>query len=249
MFHWTQVAYYLLIGLDCIILLFWVIKRSKKMQLSVGNALDLTALLMLSAFIGARFFHVLYEEPNFYKENPQRVLQIWYGGFVFYGGFLGAVVSGILWLKYKKLDLLTWMDFFAPMGAFAYAFGRLSCVMAGCCYGKEAKDLPWAIVNHTLNDSIPRHPTQWYSIFWELMVLIILLLLEKKQFLKKGFLFFIWIFLHALGRIIMEAFRADPRGAFLLNLSIATWISILLILVSISFFALRSCRKTNSSSI
>lgn len=239
MFPWTLIAYYLLISLDCIILLFLVIKRAQKLQLSTSKALDISLVLMLSSLIGARLFHVFYEEPQLYRDDIWRVFQIWYGGFVFYGGLLCAITFGLIWFKYKKLNLFVWLDFFAPLGSFAYAFGRLSCVIAGCCYGKEAVDLPWAIVNPALNDSILRHPTQWYAVIWESMVLIILVLLEKNQTLKKGSLFFIWIFGHSLGRIIMEIFRDDPRGNSIFDLSISSWISILLMFISSVFFALQ----------
>lgn len=235
MFPWTLIAYYLLISLDCIILLFWIIKRSKKLNMPTNEALDLALVLMLSSLIGARLVHVIYEEPQLYREDFWRIFKIWYGGFVFYGGLLNAILLGILWIKYKKLDLGAWLDFFAPLGSFAYAFGRLSCVVAGCCYGKEAKDLPWAMVNHALNDSVLRHPTQWYAVLWESIVLGLLILLEKRKILKKGQLFFIWIILHSLGRIIMESFRDDPRGNLVFDLSISTWISILLIMVSLGF--------------
>jgi phosphatidylglycerol:prolipoprotein diacylglycerol transferase len=232
MFPWTLIAYYLLVSLDCIILLFWVIKRSKQLQKSTESALDITLVLMLSSLIGARLLHVVYEEPQLYRNDLWRIFQVWQGGFVFYGGLLSAIVFGILWLRYKKLELLEWLDFFAPLAAFAYAFGRLSCVLAGCCYGKAVNDLPWAMMNHALNDSVLRHPTQWYAVLWELIVLIVLLVLEKKQSFKKGILFFIWLSLHGLGRIIMEIFRADPRGQLIFSLSISTWISMCLIFVS-----------------
>jgi phosphatidylglycerol:prolipoprotein diacylglycerol transferase len=211
-----------------------------------GEALDLALVLMLSSLIGARLFHVIYEEPQIYRDDFWRIFQIWYGGFVFYGGLVSAVVMGILWIKYKKLDLLSWLDFFAPLGSFAYAFGRLSCVLAGCCYGKEAKNLPWAMVDHALNDSVLRHPTQWYAVIWESIVLVVLLQSEKRKIFKKGQLFFFWILLHSIGRIIMEVFRDDPRGNLILDLSISTWISILLIMVSMIFFILQAKRSGSS---
>jgi phosphatidylglycerol:prolipoprotein diacylglycerol transferase len=236
---WSQVFYYLLISLDFIILLFWVIKRSKQLSLSTVISLDLALVLMLSALVGARVFHVIYEAPEFYFNNFLRIFQLWYGGFVFYGGLISAIIFGSLWLIYKKQDLLTWMDFFAPLGSFGYAFGRLSCVVAGCCYGKEASDLPWAQVDQALNDSVLRHPTQWYAVSCETLILIFLLILEKKQILRKGSLFFIWIFLHGVGRLVMETYRDDPRGQVILNLSISSWISIILMIVSCCFFGFR----------
>jgi phosphatidylglycerol:prolipoprotein diacylglycerol transferase len=243
MFPTDLIAYYFLISIDCVILLFWLVKRARQKQVSTQNALDIMFVLMVGALIGSRLFHVFYEEPQLYRSDFLRIFQLWYGGFVFYGGLISATVFGVFWVKYKKLDLLSWMDFFAPMGSFAYAFGRLSCVLAGCCYGKEATDLSWAMADHALQDGLLRHPTQWYAVMWETMVLLLLLGFEKKRFLEKGSLFFIWIFMHASGRLVMENFRDDPRGGMLLDLSIATWISGLLILVSLVFFLIKQLRQ------
>jgi phosphatidylglycerol:prolipoprotein diacylglycerol transferase len=243
MFPWELLAYYFLISLDCIILLFWLVRRSNLKKIESDLAFDLSLVLMFSALIGARLFHVIYDEPALYREDLNRIFKVWFGGFVFYGGMLAAIISGIIWVNLRKQDLFFWLDFFAPMGAFAYSFGRLSCVLAGCCYGKEAHNLPWAITNKALQDGVLRHPTQWYAVIWELLVLVILLFIEKKQFLKKGNLFFIWIILHGSGRIIMERFRVDPRGELIANQSISTWISAGLIFIGVFFLGARKFKS------
>ncbi len=46
---------------------------------------------------------------------------------------------------------------------------------------------------------------------------------------RPGTLLGIWIFLHALGRILMEIFRADDRGPTIAGLSLSTSISLLLL--------------------
>jgi phosphatidylglycerol---prolipoprotein diacylglyceryl transferase len=39
-------------------------------------------------------------------------------------------------------------------------------------------------------------------------------------------LFNCWLVLHALGRVMMEYFRDDPRGALIYGLSLGTWMSL-----------------------
>lgn len=173
---------------------------------------------MISAFVGARLFHVLYENPEIYLQNPWAIFYFWNGGFVFYGGALLVALTGWIFFRKRTKEPLAYFDLFTPVASLGYVIGRWACYLAGCCYGRYCS-LPWAVKG--------RHPTQLYASFWELGVLLILLGLEKKN-QPKGRIFFLWILLHAIGRILMESFRDDFRGAEP-GLSISAWISLALI--------------------
>lgn len=208
---------------------FVVVKRAQRLNVLVSTALDLTLAIMIGAFVGARLLHVFYEMPEYYLAHPLAIFAVWEGGFVFYGGLAGALILGILVAQKKRVSVLLWCDFFAPLGALGYALGRFACFAAGCCYGKPT-ELPWALVFPTV-DSFPRHPTQLYASAWELITFLILVALEslvRREKIKAapvGSLFLIWLILHASGRLLMEHFRDDLRGPAILDLSISTWLS------------------------
>ena len=132
------------------------------------------------------------------------------------------------------------------MLALGYGLGRLGCFLNGCCFGKLC-ELPWAVEFHY--PGLPanlRHPTQLYATAWELGALVVLLLLEKysdkvqqKVLRTQGALFFTWLALHAVGRLIMEQFRDDYRGAEPLGQSVATWWALAMLLLSLLFFIKR----------
>ncbi|WP_413585382.1 prolipoprotein diacylglyceryl transferase [Bdellovibrio sp. HCB274] len=214
-------TYYLVISLTVIICLLWVVRRSHQLHLRQQETLDLSLLIMVFGFIGGRLFHVFYESFDYYRENFSRIFFFWDGGFVFYGGALLAAFADITYLYFKAHDYLEqYLDLLAPVLALGYTLGRTACFLAGCCYGRTC-DLPWAIAN--------RHPTQLYAVTWELGVLCILLGLEKSRALHKFFrlpgrIFYSWMILHGIGRLVMEAFRDDFRGPTL-EMSISTWIS------------------------
>lgn len=210
--------YYLVLSLDTCLLLFWLRRRTESRGLDLRIAWDAALVTMISAFVGARLLHVIYENPEIYLQNPWAVFYFWNGGFVFYGGALAVVTAGWFFLRRRTAQPLAYFDLFTPIGSLAYAIGRWGCFLAGCCYGLQC-DLPWAVAG--------RHPTQLYASFWEFGVLLILLGLEKKN-QKPGKIFFLWLILHAMGRILMESFRDDFRGAVPL-VSISTWISLGLI--------------------
>lgn len=224
-------TFYLINSLIAILCLFWISARAEKQKLSRKVCLDLSLIIMISGFIGARAMHVLYENFYYYAEHPLRIFYFWEGGFVFYGGAILATMVGVIYLYSKVNDLtLVYLDLFSPVLSLSYALGRLACLMGGCCYGRYC-DLPWAIQG--------RHPAQAYASIWEFGVCLILLKLESlpKNFFKRfavsspGNRFYFWLILHSLGRLVMESYRDDFRGPNYLGLSISSWISIFLIII------------------
>ena len=68
-----------------------------------------------------------------------RVLHVWEGGLVFYGGFSGGGRGrGRAASSRSASGWSFWAlgDLFAPALAIGHAFGRLGCFAAGCCFGK-----------------------------------------------------------------------------------------------------------------
>ena len=205
--------------------IFWFYKRAENNNLPHHHVQNFALIFMLSGLVGARLFHVFYEFPQFYIQFPLEAFKLWNGGFVFYGGAIAVFLTSMIYLKKNNLNWKLWADTIAPVAGLGYAFGRLGCFLAGCCYGSYC-DLPWAIEQ--------KHPTQLYALIIESFIVISLLLFEKKKFRffkKAGNLFFSWVVLHSLGRIFMEIFRDDPRGFQILNLSISTFLSLLFCLL------------------
>lgn len=222
-------TYFLWISLTFSLCLWLFLLRTKFAKKGI---LDLSLILMGSGLFGARLFHVIYEEPAYYWENPLRVFEVWNGGHVFFGGFLTAWLIGNLswtWIRRsssQKMSRGQIHDELAPIVSFGAMLGRIGCLLAGCCYGRTC-DLPWAIAG--------RHPTALYSIFWELGVFLILLGSEKKLLTRPGKLFWLWLALHSIGRFFIEFFRDDFRGPQL-ALSVSGWISCILFIIAILGF-------------
>lgn len=228
-------------------------KRAVKLDMDQFYTLDISLCIMLGGFFGARIFHVLYEQPEYYWNDPIQLFKVWQGGFVYYGGAIGAFITAVIFMRIKKLNFAVWTDFFTPLFPLGYGFGRMACFLNGCCYGKACA-LPWGVhfKNVDPNQVIHRHPTQIYVLIWELLIFAAVLYFEKHrktgtskltQWLKpSGQLFLFWLTFHALGRIFMEFLRDDFRGTFIFSLSVSTWISIF-ILMTASHFLFHRGRK------
>jgi len=111
--------------------------------------------MFLCAWIGAKAFF-LYTVPKIQSDQLFGQVSFWTGGgFVFYGGFIGAAAFvGIYHLLIKKLIPETFWAMVCAL-TFGHAIGRLGCLMAGCCFGRET-NLFWAIHLHGAD----RYPTQ-----------------------------------------------------------------------------------------
>ncbi len=201
-------SYFFVISLVLCLCAYWIPKRAEKEGLSRSRALDIFIAALAGGFLGSRLLHIFWEEPTYYVQNPTLVFDIMAGGFVWYGGALGAAIAIWIFLRLRKdRSLLRWLDFFAPVAAIGYAGGRLACVLTGCCFGRVCE---W-------RETLYRFPTQGFAVVWELTVGFFLLWLEKqaatgKRRLQSGTIISLWLVLHGLGRLIMEFLRADPRG-------------------------------------
>lgn len=250
-------TYFLGISLSFSLSLFWFYYRVQKWALSTEVALNLSLLLMVTGFLGARIFHVFYEAPEYYELYPQRIFYIWQGGFVFYGGFFLSVLSGWLYLKFKKEKVFSWLGVLAPIFCFGYMMGRLTTLFSGSGYGAPTH-LPWGIIYPPGTEApsgIPLHPTPIYSMLWQGLGLFLILYFEnywlKKaqglEKLKTGILFFFYLFWHGCGRLIIEQFRNDDRGAVLGGLSISSWISLVLMGAALFLGLYQSLRQSKVS--
>src|SRR6266404_4114185 len=193
--------------------------RAKARGLDANRVLDLGIYIIISALIGAKLL-LLITDFRAFTANPRELLTLARSGGVFYGGLILAVVVALVYIRRIGLPLWTTCDVFAPGIALGHVIGRFGCLFAGCCYGKEAH-VPWAI---TFTDpfaasnvgtplGVPLHPTQLYEAGAELLILIVLLVTERKGRPFPGRTFWLYMLLYAISRFIIEFYRGDPRGS------------------------------------
>jgi phosphatidylglycerol:prolipoprotein diacylglycerol transferase len=220
-------------------LYFFYLRVVKFENLSTKTAMDLSLIIMVFGFLGARGFHVVYELPDFYWTYPEEIYKFWHGGFVFYGGFLLAALAAVIFLRIKNEPLPLWADLLAPVISLAYIIGRLGTWVSGSGYGRPTS-LPWGIIYPPGSEApvgIPLHPTPFYAVICESLTLAWLLYLERNQNTNqgRGVVFAWFLILHGLGRIVVEQYRDDARGSLLLGFSVSTWISAGLVMVGVGW--------------
>ncbi len=191
-------------------------KEAERIGEDPEKIMDLCFYLIVSAIFGSRLSYVP-TNPGLFFRDPLEILRIWNGGLNFYGGFIAALIIGLIYMKSVKMPVLKTADIMAPSVAIGEFLGRLGCFFSGSCYGRTC-DLPWA-VTYTHPDSlapigIPLHPTQLYSSFNNLMIFGILLFIRRyKKF--DGQVFWVYLLLYSITRSFIEIFRGDYRVPYI----------------------------------
>jgi phosphatidylglycerol:prolipoprotein diacylglycerol transferase len=191
----------------------WTATRRARLANVSGDVIaDVTLWLMAGSIVGARFVYVTtYWKQEFAGQPFFEVFMIQHGGLVYYGGLIGAAAAGIFYLAWKKLPVWKVADILAPSIALGSVFGRIGCLLNGCCYGR-ACNLPWAIsfpADNPLNPpTYPVHPTEIYDGLLNLVLYVFLAwLFRRKKF--DGQIFSAYLMIYAMFRSIAESFRGD----------------------------------------
>lgn len=123
--------------------LFVMRRLGRRIQLDPILLTNTALFSLIAGIIGARIFYILHHLSQF-RDNPLRVFAIWQGGLEFLGGVVLAMVFMIGYLRFHKLPVRRVLDIMAVGLMVALIFGRIGCLLNGCCWGKPT-ELPWAI--------------------------------------------------------------------------------------------------------
>ncbi|MGN6134180.1 MAG: prolipoprotein diacylglyceryl transferase [Aureliella sp.] len=113
--------------------------RGKQLGISPDMIVSLGFWMMVGGVIGARIFFVV-QYWNEFATLPlgQRIIAIvklTEGGLVIYGGMVGGVIAGAIFCRRFRQPVLAVADLIAPGFLIGLAFGRIGCLLNGCCFG------------------------------------------------------------------------------------------------------------------
>jgi phosphatidylglycerol:prolipoprotein diacylglycerol transferase len=208
--------YGVLVALGFLAGLWTASRRALRGGICPEALLDLGPWLILGTIVGARGLYVIsYWRQDFAGQPWWQIFNIRGGGLVFYGGLIGASLACISYVRLKKLPLWKTGDILAPSVPLGHAFGRIGCLMNGCCYGRFC-DLPWAIHFPPEHEThgVGVHPTQIYEASLNLGLYAFL----AWQFRHKKFdgeIFASYLVCYAVLRAFVEMFRGDYPTRYL----------------------------------
>lgn len=232
-------GYGLMIGLGVMCAILMGYFRAKGKGLSQDAIIDLSILLLIFGFLGAKVLYVLVSLPAFLAD-PLSVLGN--EGFVVYGGIIGGVCAALVYCRRKKIYFLDYFDLLAPSVALAQGFGRIGCFLAGCCYGQETTSALGVVfpVGSMAPAGVKLLPTQLFSSAGDFLIAAVLLLFARKS-KRRGDVGALYLVLYGVGRFAVECLRNDVRGEVFF-LSTSQFISIFAVLGGILLFVLNRKR-------
>ena len=213
------------------------VREAKKRNIDERIIWDLVFYLLVGIIIGARLFYILFYWPEGMPFTFFEAIAIWHGGLAFFGGFLGALVTGYIFVKKKKLKFWLLADIFTIPLIVGHIFGRLGDYFTGGHPGKITT-LPWGIY---LKDAI-RHPVVLYEIIGLIIIIVILLNLrniKSKQKLFDGFLFSSYAVLYSIQRMILDFFRIESTDPRFLGLTPTQHLVIILFILATFFILIK----------
>lgn len=213
--------------------------RARARGLDANRVLDLGIYIIIAALVGAKLLLLIVEFDQF-RRSPAELMTLARSAGVFYGGLILAIVVAFWYIWKHRLPFWTTCDVFAPGIALGHVTGRLGCLAAGCCYGRQT-DVAWAITftnplaasNVGTPLGLPLHPTQIYEAAAALLILVVLLATERTGRSFAGRTFWLYMLLYAVTRFVIEFYRGDPRGV-VMGLSTSQFISVILAPLSIA---------------
>lgn len=235
---WPVYSYGVLLALAYLAGLQLAVVRARRAGLDAARVMDLGIYLIIAALVGAKLM-LIFVDFNYFRSQPRELLSLVRAGGVFYGGLLAALFVGLWLVRRYRLPAWTTADMIAPGIALGHIVGRFGCLLAGCCYGRPT-DVGWAItftdpvaaVNVGTPLDVPLHPTQLYDAGAEAVILLGLLLTERRGRGFPGRTFWLYMLLYAISRFIVEIYRGDERG-MIAGMSTSQFVSVVLVPVSL----------------
>ncbi|RRR73102.1 MAG: prolipoprotein diacylglyceryl transferase [Candidatus Viridilinea halotolerans] len=193
---------------------------------------DQLMLGLILGIAGARIYYVIFEWERF-ASNLWSIPNLTTGGLAIHGGFLGAVLSVVIYTRWHKLPFWDWIDVCIPGFLLGQAIGRWGNFFNQEAYGRPTDlafglqiDPAYRLPPYTDMQQYPLdtlfHATFLYESLWNFAGVALLLLADRrfghgapasKRWLRPGDLIFLYAIYYSAGRFWIEGLRLDSLYA------------------------------------
>lgn len=181
---------------------------------STQLVLDVAVWTVAAGIVGARLYHI----ATSWSEVPKTwwgPFAIWEGGLGSWGSLLFGTLAGAWILRRRDVSVAAFLDAAAPGVLLAYGIGRLGNYFNQELFGTPTS-LPWGL--SVGPDFRPPgyeayaifHPTFLYELLWDMALVALLLVVERRFRLRPPGLFLLFLAGYGFGRIFEELLRIDP---------------------------------------
>ncbi|MDY6811255.1 MAG: prolipoprotein diacylglyceryl transferase, partial [Actinomycetota bacterium] len=223
-------AYALCIIVGIIVAVWWGNRRWIARGGQDGEVLDVAIWAVPFGLIGGRLYHVATDWQTYFGDGPKDpidAIKIWDGGLGIWGAVLFGALGAWIGARQHGIKLPPFGDALAPAILLAQAIGRLGNYFNQELYGRETT-VPWGLeiyervdsagladpglISGTSNGTVVAvvHPTFLYELLWNVLVVIMLVVVDRRFRIGHGRLFALYVAGYCVGRFGIELMRSDP---------------------------------------
>ncbi|MGC5308875.1 prolipoprotein diacylglyceryl transferase [Micromonospora zamorensis] len=237
-----------------IVLACWVTERRLRQRgVAPGAVLDIAVWAVPAGIIGARIYHVITSPEKYFGAGgePMKAFAIWEGGLGIWGAVAGGALGAFIAARQLGIPFGVVADALAPALPLAQAVGRLGNWFNNELFGGRTT-LPWGLEIHRMDPDNPGHalrddagqpilepglyqPTFLYEALWNLGVVALVLLLDRRLKLGRGRAFALYVMGYTAGRFWIELMRTDEANQ-ILGVRLNVWTAALVFLGGLIYF-------------
>jgi prolipoprotein diacylglyceryl transferase len=228
-----MIRYYSLMFVIAFILGWYIMKKIYDREGLTAEQLDsLFIYMVLAILLGARLGHVIFYQPELFKEDPLSILLpihtvptfkfTGFQGLASHGAAIGVIIAMYLYSKKVLKKPILWiLDRVVIPVASGAIFVRIGNFINSEIIGKPTQS-EYGIIFKQLGETFPRHPAQLYESFCYIFVFIIMWFVYWKTQKRKqmGYLFGLFLVLLWSVRFFVEFVKepqVEARANWLLN--------------------------------
>jgi phosphatidylglycerol:prolipoprotein diacylglycerol transferase len=192
--------------------------KARREGLNPRIVAELAGHVLIGGFVLGHVLDAVFYHWDTVRERPLFVLELW-NGLSSFGGFVGAIVGGLVWSARRGYSLLVFADPIAFGFPFGWIFGRLGCFIAHDHPG-SVSDFVLAVDAYRTPELLPpwqpRHDLGLYEALYTALVAAVFYVLGRRS-RPRGLYLALLPIVYAPARFALDFLRAtdipgaDPR--------------------------------------
>jgi phosphatidylglycerol:prolipoprotein diacylglycerol transferase len=201
-------SYGVLLMIGVIVALFLARKRAPQFGIHPDRLYDALFWMLIPGILGARITYIAQNWP-YYQAHQNELYSLQFMGLTSFGGMIGGFLGFYAWSRISKTNLWPLLDVVGIPVLVAHAFGRIGCLLNGCCHGFPG-DAWYCVARY---DQAGRYlgtfaPAQAFDTAMCILFAVVLYMIEKRKSFAIGQSFGMAVAAYGLSRFIYEFWRA-----------------------------------------
>jgi phosphatidylglycerol:prolipoprotein diacylglycerol transferase len=211
-------------------------RRARLVGLDPQLCADGMVWVVVSGFIVAHLFSVIFYFPHRLIDRPWALLEIW-AGLSSFGGFIGGILGAIIFFRRHKAPIMKYVDAITFGLVPAWIIGRMGCSVVHDHPGKEST----FFLAVSFPDG-PRHDLGFYEMLFAIFLTVVLYSLKRVRPFD-GFHPALMLLLYSPVRFLLDYLRKDDKTYLGLTPGQYAAVGMMLLGVGLLFYGLRHRRE------